>query len=585
MQKSSSHSTEKKGVYPAYPADIISDIRDLFIKSTNRDPDKTALQHKKDGCWNPITYRQLRNDVEQAACGLAGLDMKPRSDKLAIVGNNRPEWAVSYLAAACTAIVCVPIDKDLREMEVYNILRVSGARIVIGDNQHMPMILELREKLPDLVHVCNMDATHSEEGILSFTELKRLGRDRMAAGRNDFQEGSVSAEDRLSILFTSGTMGSSKGVILTHGNVACNIIDAVKWVDLRTEDRFLSVLPLHHSYECTDGFLLPLYRGATISYADNLRRIGENLAETRSTAMLGVPLLWHAMYWKIESAMAAKGLWKVNAAKKVAAFTEKCFKWDVRRSLFAKVHEKFGGCLRIMISGGAAIDPVVAKGFRELGIEFLQGYGLTESAPILAVNRNRAFRDAAAGLPLPSVEIRIADDGEILARGPNIMEGYYNNPEATRETLHDGWLSTGDLGHIDSDGFLYIRGRKKSVIVSPAGKNIYPEELEAEILRSPYVSECLVFSRDTDDTGRNFASGRDFAIEAIVVPDMENFPDRGVGMDGQPDLQRIEQVLRKEVKERCRNLAAYKKVDRIRVRLEEMEKTTTKKVKRYLYAG
>ncbi len=576
-QKSNGSSTGNKGVYPAYPADSITDIRDLFIKSTGKYPDKIALQYKRAGCWIPLTYRQLRNEVELAACGLGSLDLKPRSDKLAIVGDNRPEWAVGYLAAACTAIACVPIDKDLKEMEVRNILNISGARILICDDRHLPMILTFRKDLPDLKHIFNMDATHSAGGILSFSELKRLGRDRMAAGRNDFQESAVSAEDRLSILFTSGTTGSSKGVMLTHGNVACNIMDAVKWVDLRAEDRFLSVLPMHHSYECTDGFLLPLYRGATVSYAENIRRIAENLVETRSTAMLGVPLLWHAIYSKIESAMASKGLWKVNAAKKIAAFTEKYFKWNIRRLLFAKVHENFGGCLRILISGGAAIDPAVARGFRELGIEFLQGYGLTESAPILTVNRNKAFRDAAAGLPLPGVEIRIADDGEILARGPNIMEGYYENPEATRDVLQDGWLRTGDLGYIDSDGFLYIRGRKKSVIVSPSGKNIYPEEVEEEILRSPFISECLVCSREAGDFGR------DFAIEAIVVPDMEYFSGLEPGGSGQPGREYIEQVLQKEVKDRCGNLASYKKVNRVKVRLEEMEKTTTKKVKRYLY--
>ncbi len=568
---------ESKGVYGPYPVDFISDIRDLFIRSTQKYSGKIALQYKQNGRWNPITYLQLQNEVEQAACGLASLDLKPQSGKLAIVGDNRPEWAIGYLAAACTGIVCVPIDKDLKEKEVYNILRFSGARALIGDDKHMPMILSLRGKLPDLEHVFNMDAVNSKEGIRSFSELKRLGKDRMAAGRNDFLQSSVSAGDRLSILFTSGTMGTSKGVILTHENVACNIMDAAKWVDLRTEDRFLSVLPMHHSYECTDGFLLPLYLGATISYAENLRRIAENLVETRSTVMLGVPLLWHAIYRKIESAMEAEGMWKVNAAKKAATIAEKCFQWSLRRFLFAKVHAKFGGCLRILISGGAAIDPAVAKGFRELGIEFLQGYGLTESAPILAVNRNKAFRDAAAGLPLPSVELKIAEDGEILARGPNIMEGYYENPEATRDVLRDGWLCTGDLGYIDADGFLYIQGRKKSVLVSPAGKNIYPEEVEAEILRSPCISECLVYAPDADE------SGKGFVIEAIVVPDMDYFSDRGIVGDEPSDLKNIEQELQKEVKERCRNLADYKKVARIKVRLEEMEKTTTKKVKRYLY--
>jgi long-chain acyl-CoA synthetase len=272
-------------------------------------------------------------------------------------------------------------------------------------------------------------------------------------------------------------------------------------------------------------------------------------------------------------------MWKVNAAKRVAAFVEKALRLNIRRLLFSKVHERFGGCLRLLISGGAAIDPAVAKGFRELGIEFLQGYGLTESAPIIAVNRNKAFRDDAAGLPLPSVEVGIAEDGEILARGPNIMKGYYNNPEATRETLQDGWLHTGDIGYMDSDGFLYIQGRKKSVIVTPAGKKIYPEEVEAEILKSPCISECLVWGQAISNPTQ------EPAIEAIVVPNKEYFGALGPQALDAGERDRIESLIRREVKERCRNLASYKRITSLTVSHEELEKTTTKKIKRYLYTG
>jgi len=571
-------SAEAKGKYPAYPADPISDIRDLFLKSTQKFADKAALQHKKAGQWNTITFRELRDEVEQTACGLAALGLQPSLGKLAIVSDNRPEWASSYLAAACTGIVCVPIDKELKQTEVHNILHLSGAQALMGDEKHVPSVLELRKRLPALTTVINMDDTPGD-GVISLSELKRLGRERMATSKNDFNERCIAADDLLSILFTSGTMGNPKGVMLTHANVACNLVDAVKWVNLRTDDRFLSILPIHHSYECTDGFLLALYLGATTSYAENLRRFAENLAETRSTVVLGVPLLWHAVYAKIEAAMAEKGMWKAKAAKKVAAFFEKALGLDIRRLLFAKVHEKLGGCLRILVSGGAAIDPAVAKGFRELGISFLQGYGLTESAPILAVNRNKAFRDAAAGLPLPSVEVEIAEDGEILARGPNIMKGYYNNPQATRDALEDGWLHTGDLGYIDADGFLYIQGRKKSVIVTPAGKKIYPEEVEAEILKSPYIAECLVWGHPTDDPGQ------ETAIDAVVVPNIDQFTAEGLEKADNVDRVRIESFLQKEVKERCQKLAPFKRVTRLTVRHEELEKTTTKKIKRYLYTS
>ncbi len=565
-----------KGLYPAYPSDPITDIRDMFLKSTAKYKNRIALQSKKAGRWIPITYGELRSEVEIVACGLVASGLQPATGKLAIVGDNRPEWAVSYLAAACIGIPCVPLDRDLRETEIQNILLLSGARILIGDEKHMAIIQSMRRNLPELALVVNMDAEDSTDAALSFRDLKKRGEARLAGGSNDFAAGVVTPEHLLSILFTSGTMGNPKGAMLTHGNVASNIVDAVRWVNLRTEDRFLSVLPIHHSYECTDGFLLALYAGATTSYAENLRRIQENLVETRSTAMLGVPLLWHSIYKKIDAAMAEKGIGRVNAAKRVAARIEKHLGLNVRRFLFSQVHKKLGGHLRILISGGAAIDPAVARGFRELGIEFLQGYGLTESSPIITVNRNKAFRDSSAGLPLPSVDLKIADDGEILARGPNIMKGYYKNPDATREALEDGWLHTGDLGYIDEDGFLYIQGRKKSVIVTPGGKKIYPEEVESEILKSPYVFECVVWGQASDNPGT------EVAIEAIVVPNFEHFEKQGLKAG---DRDFVENTVRKEVKERCQKLASFKRITRLTVQHEELEKTTTKKIKRYLYTG
>jgi long-chain acyl-CoA synthetase len=568
-----------KGKYPANPAEIVSDVRDMFLRSTQMYADRVALQHKENGRWISLAYRELRASVEQAACGFAAAGLQPVQGKLAIVGENRPEWAISYLAAACTGIVCVPIDKDLLESEVYHILYLSGAQALVGDARHIEMVREIGEKLPDLTVLVNMDATEPEGGALGFEQLKAMGKARIESGHSDFTERSVTPNHLLSILFTSGTMGNSKGVMLSHGNVASNIMDAVKWVDLRTDDRFLSVLPMHHSYECTHGFLLALYRGALVSYAESLRRIPENLAETKATAMLGVPALWHAIYKRIEAALVEKGMWKVNAAKKVAAASEKVLGKNVRRALFGKVHDALGGSLRTLISGGAAIDPRVAKGFRELGYCFLQGYGLTESAPILAVNRDFAFKDDAAGLPLESVDIRIAADGEILARGPNIMKGYYNNPEATREALRDGWLHTGDLGYIDADGFVHIQGRKKSVIVTPGGKKIYPEEVESEILKSPFILECLVSG--------GAVSGLDDEVEiqAIVVPNTEYFVSRGYETGGALDNTQVEEILQKEVKRCCRNLAPFKRVNKLVVRYEEFEKTTTKKVKRFLYTG
>jgi long-chain acyl-CoA synthetase len=563
-----------KGHYPEYAAEPISDIRQMFLRSTERFRGSIALQHKRDGRWLPISYAELRGMVREFACGLAARGLEPIDRKLAVVGENRPEWAVAYLAAACTGVVLVPIDKELKETEVYHILYLSGADALVGDRRHVEMMADLRKKLPRLKTLIDMDGPGA--GAEGFDEVRAAGRARIAAGRDDFEDGRVTPDDVLAILFTSGTMGNSKGVMLSHGNVASNLYDAARWVDLRPTDRFLSVLPMHHSYECTDGFLMALYRGALTSYAENLRRVAENLAETRSTAMLGVPLLWHAIYKRIEAGMADQGMWKVAAAKKVAALSERVLGIDIRRRIFHAVHERFGGSLRTLISGGAAIDPTVARGFRELGLTFLQGYGLTESAPILAVNRDRAFKDEAAGLPLPSVEVRIAEDGEILARGPNIMKGYYNNPQATGETLAGGWLHTGDLGYLDDDGFLHIQGRKKAVIVTPAGKKVYPEEVEAELLKSPAILECLVWGEPASDPDQ-------VDVEAIVVPNTEWFIAQGIEKQGAVDAARVEEILRREVKERCLALAKFKRVTRLAIRHEEFEKTTTRKIKRFLY--
>jgi long-chain acyl-CoA synthetase len=425
----------------------------------------------------------------------------------------------------------------------------------------------------------NMDETGEAADPMPFARVKTLGCERMAAGQNDFLERQVSHDHLLAILFTSGTMGNAKGVMLTHGNVATNICDVVRWVKISCEDRLLSVLPMHHSYECTVGFLLPLYIGGSIAYAESLRRFADNLAETKATAVLGVPLLWHSAYKKLEAGMAEKGVWRVRAAKKVASVCQGVFRVDLRRKLFAEVHRRFGGSLRLLISGGAAVDPSVARGFRELGFGFLQGYGLTESSPIISANRDRAFKDASAGLPLPSVEVCIATDGEILARGPSIMKGYYNNPAATQETLRDGWLHTGDLGYLDDDGFLFIQGRKKSAIVTPGGKKVYPEEVEAEILKSPFVLECLVWGRESDDPNQHAE------VQAIVVPNADYFVSQGLEKDGSVSPATVEAILRREVKERCLQLAPFKRIARLTVRFEEFEKTATRKVKRYLYTG
>jgi long-chain acyl-CoA synthetase len=361
--------------------------------------------------------------------------------------------------------------------------------------------------------------------------------------------------------------------MLTHRNIASNVVGTSCHVAINHDDVLLSVLPLHHTYEATAGFLTALYQGATICYAESLRRVADNLRETKASVMLGVPALFETMYRRIQAGIEEKGAGKFALAKGVASISELVLRRNVRRTVFRKLHERFGGALRLMISGGAAINPAVSRGYRELGIDFIQGYGLTEYSPIVSVNRVDSFKDGSVGHPLPGAEIRIVDD-EIVVRGPCVMKGYFKNDAATSDSIKDGWLFTGDLGNVDKAGFLHITGRKKSVIVTPNGKNVYPEELEALLSESPFVLECLVWGGPEKDPSLT-------EVQALIVPDTQEF-DQAFGPD-QYDEAKIMDVISEEVRKSNKELANYKRIKKFVIRHEEFEKTTTRKIKRYLY--
>ena len=342
------------------------------------------------------------------------------------------------------------------------------------------------------------------------------------------------------------------------------------------DDVFLSVLPIHHTYECTCGFLCQLYRGTTVAYSDGLRYITKNLAECKATMMLGVPLLLETMYNKIwKSAEKSGRAKKLRMGIKISRALLK-LGIDKRKVIFKEIHATLGGNLRMLIAGAAAIDPKVAEGLRDFGIEAVQGYGLTECAPIAALNRDCNYRDAAAGLPLPGVEIKIDDPdengiGEILICGKNVMIGYYNNPEATAEAIQDGWFHSGDYGYIDEDGFVYITGRKKNVIVTKNGKNIFPEEIETYLNRQPIVAESMVYGIDLPDG--------DALIAVQVLPDFEEAKNILGENYTDADMQKAVEDAVKAVND---SLQGYKRVSKVIVRKEDFEKTTTKKIKRHI---
>ncbi len=555
-------------LFPTYP---IRTLKDLVRECSARYGDRVALATKEKGAYRTTSYARLKEQVAEVSVGLAGLENEAGSP-IALIGGNRTEWAVAYLAIVCSGRVVVPVDRDLKTKEIRHILEFSGAGTILSSNRFLPDLLALRSSGSELRNVISLE-TGSGEADCSLAELRQRGYE-VLSGEGTRPQPEIEPDDVAAILFTSGTMGSSKAVMLTHGNLASNIIATSQFISIRNGDRLLSVLPLHHTYECTCGFLTALYQGASIYYAENLRRIPDNLAEAQATVVLGVPLLFETMYLRIKKGIEKRGKRKFRFATRIASLSERCG-FSIRRRLFKPVHDRLGGQLRLLISGGAAINPQVSRGFRELGINCIQGYGMTEASPLIAVNREADPKDASVGMPVPGVEARVIE-GEIVVRGPNVMKGYYRNARATDETLADGWLYTGDLGYLDEDGFLFLSGRRKSVIVTPNGKNVYPEELEAQLNEQRFIAESLVWGGASENPALT-------EVQAIIVPDVEEFDDE-FGADNYDD-ETIVEMVGKAVKEVNLELATYKRIRNFSIRNQEFEKTTTRKIKRYLYTA
>lgn len=559
-----------KEAFKTYPVET---IRDILLKACQRYGDKAACKTKYSGTFQPASYDEIRSRSEKLATCLFDLGIE-KGDRVAILGENRTEWIVAYFAVTTAGFVAVPIDRDLKEREIRHILDFSESKVLIASEDYLKLIQYDRETLPALQKTISMEG-RKDGSDLSFTEALAKGTESLNDGNQKYADAEVFPDDLAVIIFTSGTTGTSKGVMLSHNNIASNVVGTSFHIKVDGNDTLLSVLPLHHTYEATAGMLTAFYQGATVCHAESLRRIVDNLVETKATAMLGVPAIYEAIYRRIKTGIEQKGKTKFAIAKGVASLSEKILRKSIRKKLFHQVHEKIGGHLRLLISGGAALAPEVSRGFRELGIDFMQGYGLTEFSPIISVNRLDKFKDGTAGVPIPCCEVKIVND-EIVVKGPCVMQGYYKNQAATDEVIKDGWLHTGDLGFIDKDGLLNINGRSKSVIVTLNGKNIYPEEIEFLLLESKYVLECVVWGGPELDPTQ-------VEVQAIIVPNSDTFDDE-FGPAGYDEIK-TEEIIAQVVKRTNRQLANYKRIKKFTLRTEEFEKTTTRKIKRYLYTG
>ncbi len=562
---------------PLFDVPPIASVQDLVRHAARTHGGATALVDLRPTPISRVTFAELERAIAAFGAALREAGVRER-DHLIIIGENRVQWGIAYLTAMCFNLVAVPIDRNLKENDILTIVHVSDARAVVFTEGFRDLFTGLRTTIKTLSVLVDMDATEERDGVLSMPAM-------MASHR--IETSTIPAFPTLdpdalaALVFTSGSMGRAKGVMLSQANLANNLMAMLRMIHIRPDDRFLSVLPIHHTYECTCGMLCPLFAGATVLYARSLKTVSEDLLTARPTVLLGVPLLFEKMYKKIQAGVREKPLVAalLPALRTVVGGLESLGATQVRTKLFHRIHASFGGAIRIMIAGGAAMDPAIAAAFRSYGFTFIQGYGLTESSPILALNRLTCFKDDAVGLPLPNIELRIFEpdeegNGEIIARGPSIMLGYYKNPDATAAVMRDGWLHTGDSGYLDADGFLHINGRKKNVIIAKNGKNVFPEELEDLVNRIPFVLECVVH-------GVRSAKG-DEEIAVRIVPNAETFIAFSEKQKRPLTPELINDVLQLEIRSLNKKLPIWKQIRHVIVQEEEFEKTTTQKIKRYL---
>ena len=560
-----------------YEVRHITDFRDLLEQSTANFAQKAAFWVRVEGGeFRSITYEQFKNDVDALGAALVSLGL--RDSFVAVMGENRYEWCTSYLAVTNHTGVVVPLDKELPAPEKANLLNRSEAAAVIFSGRYAKDIQAIKNETNTVRYFIHMDLEEDTEDFLSYRKLIEKGRELLKEKGIDLSEHRIDPEALGILLFTSGTTDLAKGVMLSHKNICSNIMSVLKTVHVTSEDVSLSILPIHHTYECTLGFLAIIYCGGTIAFNEGLKHIQKNFKEVKPTILISVPLLLENMYKKIwDQAGKKPGMKLLLKAMMGLGTILNAVRLDIRPVMFRTIHRSFGGRLRLIITGAAAISPEVSNGLNKMGFKVLQGYGLTECSPLVIGERDHFYGNASIGLPLPGVEVRIDHQdengiGEIITKGDNVMLGYYKNQEATDKCLKDGWFHTGDLGKIDKSGAYFITGRLKNVIVTKNGKNIFPEEVESFINRSPYVLESMVAGYDDDKSGET-------VVGAHILPNLDAIKEKLKVVNVTKDD--IMKIISEVVKNANREMPLYKRISTFTIRDSAFIKTTTQKIKRY----
>ena len=547
----------------------IEDLKDMLEKTANKNGKKTAFKLKdNNGKIIKKTYIEFKNDVESLATKLIDLGLK--NERIAVMGKNSYKWAISYLASTIIGVV-VPIDKEASKENIKDFLNTSNSKAIIADDKYLNEIFEFKDGLKNETLLIDMQNTSK---YMNIADLIKEGQELILDGNEEYKNITINPDEMKILLFTSGTTGSSKAVCLSHKNICSNIRSVAGVVKVTPKTRVLSILPIHHTYECTLGFLLVIYSGGCIAHCEGLRYILQNMQEYKPTLILCVPLLLDNMYKKIMKTLKQSLNEKYfNKGKNIID----ALPFFLRGIVKKKIKKNFGGKLNTFIVGAAAMNPEVSYSIEKFGMRVLQGYGLTECSPLVAGNNDFYHKNNAVGLPIPNVEYRIDSPndegvGEIAVKGPNVMLGYYQNEEATNDVLKDGWFYTGDLGRIDEDGYLYITGRSKSVIVTTNGKNIYPEELEYYLNEEEAIAEAIVL-------GVEDKKNHDTIVKAKIFPNMEVIK-KMLKVDF-PTKEQIMQVVTNSIQKINAKIPNYKHIKGFKIVDQELEKTTTQKIKRY----
>ncbi len=543
--------------------ETVQDFRQLINIAERGNPNHIVYKFKEN---IEIKYKDFKEDVRAMSTAL--LSLKLENQKIILIGSNRYEWCVSYLAITTGNMCVVPLDRALPDPELEKLIKRSGATAIIFENKHKEFIENILNKKNTKINTAiNMDSK-------KFKELLQVGKQLLEMGDTKYDEMVIDNKKMSIMLFTSGTTSEPKAVMLSQYNICSNITAIGRYVKLYPKDTLLSFLPIHHTFECTITFLFGLYWGSSVAFCDGLKYIQKNLQEYKISVFVAVPLILETMYKKIQKGIEDKG--KTKLIKKISKISNILlkFKIDLRKILFKEILNNFGGNLRVVLYGAAPMDKETIIGYNNLGIELIQGYGLTETSPVISAETDKKKRPGSVGLILDNLEVKIDNPneegiGEITVKGPSVMIGYYQNEKETKKVLKKGWFSTGDYGYLDKDNFLYVTGRKKDTIVLKNGKNVYPQEIEFLINKIPYVTENIVYQREESKT--------DTMLCAKIVYDNDLIKQ----YLGDKTEEEYKNLIWNEIKNINKNLPIYKHIKKIIITNIPLIKTTTQKVKRF----